>query len=192
MVESVKNFFRKRKIRKLGRPVPTGLLPLSDIRTVNVIIDVEEVGYDVLKEEILAWGRSLGKELDIYYFDFRKLSKNELLLTSIQTTVAKNDLNWFGMPAYDKVAPLIEQQSDLLISLVDNGDSPVDFVTKCAAARFKIGRKAYPGHCYDMVISGKQTEDVRSRGHEVFEAITEKLEINTRSEVSQIEKDKYY
>lgn len=175
MFESVKNFFRKRKIRKLSRAVPTGLRPLDDISTINVIIDVEEVGYDVLKEAILAWGRTLGKKLNIYYFDFRKLGKNELLLTSIQTTVAKNDLNWFGMPAYDKVAPLIEQQSDLLVSLVDNGDSPVDFVTKCAAARFKIGRKAYPGHCYDMVISGKQTEDVRSGGHEVFEAITEFL-----------------
>ena len=176
MFESVKNFFRRRKIRKLGRPVPTGLLPLSDIRTVNVIIDVEEVGYDVLKEEILAWGKSLGKDLGIYYFDFRKLGKNELMLTSIQTTVAKNDLNWFGMPAYDKVATLIEQQSDLLISLVDNGDFPVDFVTKCAAARFKIGRKAYPGHCYDMVISVKsQSDGLHSGGQEVFDAIVEFL-----------------
>ena len=68
MFESVKNFFRRRKIRKLGRPVPTGLLPLSDIRTVNVIIDVEEVGYDVLKEEILAWGRSLGNPPDYPHY----------------------------------------------------------------------------------------------------------------------------
>ena len=80
------------------------------------------------------------------------------------------------MPAYDKVAPLIEQQSDLLISLVDNGDFPVDFVTKCAAARFKIGRKAYPGHCYDMVISGKpQSDGLHSGGQEVFDAIVEFL-----------------
>ena len=64
MFESVKNFFRKRKIRKLSKAVPTGLRPLSDISTINVIINVEEVGYDVLKEVILAWGRSLGKKLN--------------------------------------------------------------------------------------------------------------------------------
>ena len=68
MFESVKNFFRKRKVRKLTRAVPTGLRPLSDISTINVIIDVEEVGYDILKEEILAWGKSVGKKLNIYYF----------------------------------------------------------------------------------------------------------------------------
>ena len=175
MFESVKNFFRRRKIRRLSRAVPTGLLPLSDIRTVSVIIDVEETGYDVLKEEILAWGHSCGKELDIYYFDFRKLSKNELLLTSIQTTVTRNDLNWFGMPDYAKISSLVERPGDLLISLVDNGDFPVDFVTKCSAARFKIGRKAYPGHCFDIVCSGKQAEGLPSGGLEVFQAITEFL-----------------
>ena len=175
MFESVKNFFRKRKIRKLTRAVPTGLHPLDDISTINVIIDVEEVGYDVLKEEILAWGRSLGKKLNIYYFDFRKLGKNELLLTSIQTTVARNDLNWFGMPEYGKVSALIEESSDLLISLVDNGDFPIDFVSKCSAARFKIGRRAYPGHCFDMVCSGKQVEGLPSGGYEVFQGIIEFL-----------------
>lgn len=175
MFESVKNFFRGRKIRKLSRAVRTGLRPLSDISSVNVIIDVEEVGYDILKEEIIVWGKALGKNLNIYYFDFRKLGKNELLLTSIQTTVARNDLNWFDMPEYSKVAALIEEPSDLLISLVDNSDFPIDFVSKCSAARFKIGRKAYPGHCFDMVCSGKQAEGLPSGGHEVFQAITEFL-----------------
>jgi hypothetical protein len=175
MFESVKNFFRRRKIRKLSRAVPTGLRPLDEISTINVVINVEEVGYDTLKEEILAWGKSIGKKVDIYYFDFRKLGKNELLLTSIQTTVSKNDLNWFGIPEYGKVSALIEEPSDLLVSLVDNSDFPIDFVAKCSAARFKIGRRAYPGHCYDIVCSGKQAEGLPSGGHEVFQAITEFL-----------------
>ena len=175
MFESIKNFFRRRKIRKYNRAVPTGLRPLSEISTINVIIDVEEVGYDALKEEILSWGKSIGKKVAIYYFDFRKLGKNELLLTSIQTTVARKDLNWFGMPAYDQVASLIEEPGDLLISLIDNGDFPVDFVTRCSASRFKIGRRAYPGHCFDLICSGKQTEGLRSGGSEVFSAIVDFL-----------------
>lgn len=159
----------------MSRAVPTRLLPLSEISTVNIVIDVEENEYDALKEDIMAWARAEDKKVGIYYFDFRKLGANELLLTSIQTTVARKELNWFGMPAHDKVAPLIEQESDLFISLINNGDFPIDFVSKCAAAKFKIGRKAYKGHCFDMVLAGKPSEVVRTGSREVFAAMVEFL-----------------
>lgn len=175
MFDQILDIFRKRKLKKFASDIPTSLLKLSEIKTANIVIDVEEAGFDLLKEDILSWGRSNGIKINIYFFDFRKLGTNELLLTSIQTTVARNDLNWFDMPEYSKVAALIEEPSDLLISLVDNSDFPIDFVSKCSAARFKIGRKAYPGHCFDMVCSGKQAEGLPSGGHEVFQAITEFL-----------------
>lgn len=176
MFESIKNFFRRRKIRHLSKAVPTGLLPLSDISTVNVVIDVEEAEWDLLKEDILSWGRASGMKLSIYFFDFRKLAKDELLLTSIQTTVARKNLNWIGMPSYDTVAGLIEEPCDLFISLIDNGDFPIDFVSKCSCARFKIGRRSYQGHCFDMICSGKTCERLRSGGREVFAGMVEFLE----------------
>ena len=176
MFESIKNFFRRRAIRKHGKAVPTGLLPLSEISSVKVVMNVEEVGWDSLKEDILAWGRQKGMKVGIYFFDFRKLGKNELMLTSIQTTVSRKELNWIGMPPRDKVAGVIEEPSDLFISLIDNGDYPIDFVSKCAAARFKIGRRAYPGHCFDMICSGKRTDGLPSGGREVFAGIVDFLE----------------
>lgn len=176
MFESIKNFFRRRKIRHLSKAIPTGLLPLSDISTVNVVIDVEEAEWDILKEDILSWSRTTGVKLGLYFFDFRKLAKDELLLTSIQTTVARKDLNWIGIPDYNTVAGLIEEPCDLFISLIDNGDSPIDFVSKCSCARFKIGRKAYPGHVYDLIYSGKSVAGLRTGGREVFAGIVEFLE----------------
>ena len=176
MFEAIKNFFRRRKIRKLSKAVPTGLLPLSEISSVNVVMDVEETEWDALKEDILAWGRSKGLKIGVYFFDFRKLGKNELLLTSIQTTISRKELNWLGMPPYDKVAGLIEEQSDLFISLVDSSYFPIDFVSKCAAARFKIGRRAYSGHCFDMICSGRPCEGLRSGGRDVFAGMVEFLE----------------
>lgn len=175
MFESIKTFFQKRAVRKYSRAVPTGLLPLSEISSVNIVIDVEESEWDALKDDILTWGRNTGLKVGIYFFDFRKLGKNELLLTSIQTTVARNDLNWIGMPQYDKVAGVIEEPSDLFISLVDTGDFPIDFISKCAAARFKIGRHAYPGHCFDMIFSGKQQDGLRGGGRQVFAGMVEFL-----------------
>ncbi len=175
MFESIKNFFRRRRIRKFSKAVPTSLLPLSDISAVKVVMDVEESGWDKLKEEILAWGRASGLKVGLHFFDFRKLGSNELMLTSIQATVARKDLDWIGMPAYETVSGLIEEPCDLFISLIDNGDFPIDFVSKCACARFKIGRKAYPGHCFDMICSGKSVEGLRCGGGEVFAGIVEFL-----------------
>ena len=135
MFEIIKDFFRKRKLRKHISDIPTGFIPLEQIKTANFIIDVEEPGFDKVKEDILAWGRSTGIKANIYFFDFRKLGTNELLLTSIQTTVIKRELNWFGMPPIEKVAPLIYENSDLFISLICNDKFPIEFVSSCSRAR---------------------------------------------------------
>ena len=173
MFESILDIFRKRKIRKFISDVPTGFMPLDKISTVNVVIDVEEPGFDLLKEDILAWGRQNGLKVNIYFFDFRKLGKDELLLTSIQTTIIKKELDWIGTPDLNKTGALINEQSDVFISMVENGNFPIEFLCKCAKARFKIGRCGFEGHAYDMVMVGSQTEDLRSDSRQIFSAITE-------------------
>lgn len=173
MFESILDIFRKRKIRKFISDVPTGFVPLDKISTVNVVIDVEEPGFDLLKEDILAWGRQNGLKVNIYFFDFRKLGKDELLLTSIQTTIIKKELDWIGTPDLNKTGALLNEQSDVFISMVDNGNFPIEFLSKCAKARFKIGRCGFEGHAYDMVMVGNPTEDLRSDSRQIFSAITE-------------------
>ena len=175
MFDKIKSIFRKRKISKFISDVPTGLLPMSQIKTVNVVVDVEEPGFDVLREQILDWGRKAGVKLNIYFFDFRKLDKTELLITSIQTTIIKKELDWIGTPDMSKVIGLLGERSDLFISMIENGDFPIEFISKCAKARFKIGRCGFPGHVYDMVISGSQTADLRSDSCRIFDGIVEYL-----------------
>ena len=175
MFDTIKSIFRKRKIGKFVSDVQTGLVPFSEISTVNVVLDVEEPGFDVLRAQILEWGRKAGVKLNIYFFDFRRLDKEELLITSIQTTIIKKELDWIGTPDISKVIGLIGEKSDLFISLIDNGDFPIEFISKCAKARFKIGRCGFPGHVYDMIISGSQTADLRSDSCKIFDAIVEFL-----------------
>ena len=175
MISYIADILRKRKLKKFASNIPTSLLNMSDIKTANVVIDVEEAGFDLLKEDILSWGRSNGIKINIYFFDFRKLATNELLLTSIQTTVIKKELNWFGMPPIEKVASLVYEKSDLFISLIDNAKFPIDFVSHCSRAKFKIGRHGYEGHPFNMIISGNPTVDLRSDSREIFASITEFL-----------------
>ena len=175
MFDQILNIFRKGKLKKFASDVPTSLLKLSEIKTANVVIDVEEAGFDQLKEDILLWGRNNGIKVNIYFFDFRKLGANELLLTSIQTTVIKKELNWFGMPPIEKVAPLLYEKSDLLISLICNDRFPIEFVSKCSRARFKIGRYEYEGHPYNLVMSGSTGTDLRSDARQIFASVTDFL-----------------
>lgn len=173
IIDTVLSAFRKRKIKKFLSDVPTGIHPLKDTSTVNVIIDVEEPGFDKLREDILAWGRKYGLKVNIYFFDFRKLGKEELLLTSINTTILRKELDWLGTPEFSKVGALMYEPSDLLISMIDNGDFPIEFLSKCSKARFKIGRYPFEGHVYDMVFVGNPTEDLRSDARRIFASMTD-------------------
>ena len=175
MFKIIRNIFRKRKLDKFASNIPTGFLPLKDISNVNVVMDVEDPGFDQLKADIMAWANQSGVRMNIYFFDFRKLDKDELLITSIQTTIIKKDLDWTSTPDISKVMGLLGEESDLYISLIDNGDFPIDFISRCAKARFKIGRYAYPGHVFDMIFSGNRTEDLRSDSRKIFEAIVDFL-----------------
>ena len=175
MIDSVKDIFRRKKLKKFASDVLTGFIPLSEISSVNVLVDVEEPGFDVLRQDILSWGRSINAKVNIYFFDFRKLGKDELLLTSIQTTILKKELDWVGTPDLKKIAPLVEEQSDLFISMIDSSDYPVDFLSKCTKARFKIGRRGYDGHAYDMVVIGSETAELRSDSQNIFNAIKDFL-----------------
>ena len=175
MIDSVKDIFRKRKLKKYASDVPTGFIPLSDVSVENVVVDVLEPGFDTLRQDILAWGRSINAKVNIYFFDFRKIGKDELLLTSIQTTILQKDLDWIDAPDVKKIAPLIEEQSDLFISMIDNDEFPIEFLSKCAKARFKVGRKGYDGHAYDMVVIGNETSELRSDSQKIFNAIKDFL-----------------
>lgn len=172
MFDVILRFFRDRKIQKFLSDVPTGIRSLRNISSVNVIIDVEEPGFELLKEDILAWGRQKGLKVNIYFLDFRKLGKEELLLTSITTTILRKELDWIGTPEFSKVGTLLYEHSDLFISLIDNGDFPIEFLSKCSKAKFKIGRYGFDGHVYDMVFTGNPTEDLRSNARRIFAAMT--------------------
>ena len=175
MLNTIKNIFRKRKLNKFMSNVPTSLLPLSQINTVNVVLDVQEPGFDTLRAKILDWGRTAGLKLNIYFLDLRKLDKEELLITSIQTTIIKKELDWVGTPDISKVMGLLGEKSDLFISMIDNNDFPIEFISKCARARFKIGRCRFTERVFDMVISGSQTADLRSDSCKVFDSMVEFL-----------------
>lgn len=154
MFESLKNNMRARTLRKYGYKASTSLMPLTAVRTAAVVLDVEDPAFEPLKKQVLDWFKARGIKTELYFFDFRKIDKEEMLLTSMKTTFIRRELNWYGRPAVERVEAIVESRPfDLFISLVANSEFPIRFLASCLPAAFKVGISGYEGSPYDLVVS---------------------------------------
>ncbi len=170
----IKEFFRRQSLKKSASKEPTGLLPLSAVRSAVAFIDVEDTSFDACKNAIMAYFRNRGIKVDIFFFDFRKIDKGERLITSINTTVLRKDLNWYGRPSREKARIMLEGNPDLLISLLPKADFPLEYMVRCSTARFKVGREQLADGLFDLVL--KDPADKRLSQEEAFLEITKLLE----------------
>jgi hypothetical protein len=152
MLDFIKDFFRRKSLRKHSSSVPTGILPLSKIHSYVAIIDVEDQSFDACKTAILNFFRSHNIKGCVFFQDFRKIGNEDRLITSIQTTITKKDLDWIGRPSKYKLNVLEEQAPDLFISLVKDPDFAIEYMARTSKARFKIGRRQMEGNLFDFVI----------------------------------------
>ena len=145
-------FFRNRSLRKNASTEPTGLIPLSSVRSAVAFIDVEDTSFNECKNALLAFFRENGIKGDIFFFDFRKLTEGERLITSITTTILQKDLNWFGKPSREKVDLMLSGEPDMFLSLLPGESYPLEFMARCSRARFKVGRKQIGTDVFDLVV----------------------------------------
>ena len=160
MFDFIKIFFRKNSLKKHSSTVPTGIVPLSEIRSYVAIIDVEEPSFDACKTAIMNFFRSHNIKGSVFFQDFRKIGSEDRLITSIQTTITKKDLDWIGRPSRYKLNVLEEQAPDLFISLVKNPDFAIEYMARTSKARFKIGRTQMSGNLFDLVISDPAGKEI--------------------------------
>lgn len=160
MFDFIKSYFRKRSLRKHSSTVPTGIVPLADIRSYVAIIDVEESTFDSCKTAIMNFFRAHNIKGCVFFQDFRKIGSEDRLITSIQTTITKKDLDWIGRPSRYKLNVLEEQAPDLFISLVKDPDFSIEYMARTSKARFKIGRSQLGGNIFDLVISDPAGKNV--------------------------------
>ena len=141
MLEPVKDMLRRQSLKKNASTEPTGFVPLSKIRSAVAFIDVEDTSFNECKNTLLLFFREHNIKGDIFFFDFRKLTEGERLITSITTTIAL----------------MLDGEPDLFISLLPTNDYPLEFMATASRAHFKIGRVQLPGNTFDLVF--KDPED---------------------------------
>ncbi|MBQ0145132.1 MAG: hypothetical protein MJY86_08990 [Bacteroidales bacterium] len=173
MLEFVKELFRKSTLKRNASTVETQFLPLGKIRSYVAVIDVEDTSFDACKTLIMNFFRSHNINGSVFFQDFRKIGSEDRLITSIQTTITKKDLDWIGRPNKYKMNVLKEQNPDVFISLIKDPSFAVEYMARTSNARFKIGRKQMDGKLFDLVVkdpSGKNLSQLES-----FQAIKDYL-----------------
>ena len=152
-VDTAISIVRRRSLRRGASKVPTGILPLSQIHSAIALIDVEDTSFDQCKNLILTFFRRYNIHIELFFLDFRRLGEGERLITSINGTILKKDLNWFGRPSDEKLRLLGMCEPDLLISAIRQKDYAYEYIVASSTARFKVGRKQLPGDLFDVVLS---------------------------------------
>lgn len=175
MFNNVKKFLRKRALKKNASTVATQILPLSSVKTMAAIIDVEDTSFNTCKEAILSFCRDKHIRCEIFFFDFRKIGNEERLFTSITNTILEKDVNWYGRPSVEKMELLFSFNPDMLLSLIKGEDFPIEYMASCCRARFKIGRSQLPGDVFDFIVSDSQNRECSQL--DVFEGIRKYLNV---------------
>ena len=166
----VKELFQRYSLKKSASKEPTGLLSLKAVRSAVAFIDVEDSSWESCKNALMAFFREHGIKGDIFFFDIRRIEKGERLITSINTTVLKKDLNWYERPSPEKTRIMLEGEPDLFISLLPRANYPLEYMVRCSRARFKVGREQLPGNVFDLVV--KDPADRRLNQAEAFAEIS--------------------
>lgn len=140
--------FRKIRLKKDARTIPTGLVPLSRIRSMAVVLDAAGNGLEESRDAIRKFCKANKIELTILYVDFTGKGN-----TSSDDTVYKNDLNWYGCPSACKTGTFLGKYYDCFICLSDSGKFCIEYLAKAADASFKLGVKAVRNNPYDVVVT---------------------------------------
>jgi len=158
LIDNAISLIQRRSLRRYASSADTGILPLSSIHNAIAFLDVEDTSFDLCKNRILQFCRSHNIKVEIFFLDFRKLGEGERLITSINTTILRKDLNWFGRPSEEKIRLMNGMNPDLLISAIREKNFAYEFLVTASNARFKVGRKQLPGRIFDVVLLEKDNK----------------------------------
>ena len=95
---SILNRIRKRKIRKAAFGGQTGMRPLSAIKKAAVLIDAEDADFEECQRKSVKFFAAHKIDLKLFYIDFRKMGRDEIITTCIQTTLTRKRTNMLGFP----------------------------------------------------------------------------------------------
>lgn len=162
MLDTIKDFFRRRKERKCTRERKAGFKSVNELKNATAIILVNDIHEDTAAEKILKeWCGENGIRLSPIYIA-PETRKKELPLRYSTGMICKDDISLFGFPSEESIREFLDRTPDILISTVPGGCYAADFMARCSPAGFKAGIYYDENDFLDMTVivgKGKTAED---------------------------------
>ena len=149
---------RKRRLRKDASAVPTGFIPLRDVRRAAVLIDSSNPEWPSCVKMFREFCSRSGISPLVTYADFRKFNKEAVLETPRGVTFTRKDLNIIGKPKKAKASLLTGECCDVFLCLASDGRFCIEYLSKAVKARFKAGRQPFDGETYNLVVTSRKDE----------------------------------
>lgn len=162
MLDTIKDFFRRRKERKCARERKAGFKSVSELKNAAAIILVNDIQEETETEKILKeWCNKHGIRLTPIYIA-PEVKKKELPLRYSTGMICKDDISLFGFPSEESMREFLGMTPDILISTVPGNCYTADFIAKCSPAGFKAGIYNDENVFLDLTVivgKGKTAED---------------------------------
>lgn len=154
MIPILSRIFQKKGLRKYASHIPTGMTPLSSVRSVTVLLDSEDPASAECAGAAGSFFGKYGIRTDIRYIDTRSSRQKKTgPATDPGATFQRKDLNWYGRLKKKAMNTIMHPGTDLYIDLTSRDDYTVQFTATAFPAKFKIGSTTAERFPFDLVVS---------------------------------------
>jgi hypothetical protein len=150
----LRNFLRRRALRRSLSKIPTAIIPITDIHSATVLMDAADPSHEACAQAVQNYFKSEGVKVRIIYTCLKKLEKDFVPPVDRNATLFLEDVDWCGRPSLSRLSFIAGPESDLFISLTGEKTYLSEFIASWFPARFKIGR--FPLSVYDVVLDGRE------------------------------------
>ena len=174
MFTALKNFFRRKCLKKYASECETGMVPVSSVRSAAVLIDVQNGDFRKAESEVKEYFRKKQIPAEIIYLDTYRYKKGISAISSPESTIYRKDLNWYGKPSKAKQGALLSSNKDIFISLTQSNEFAAMFINTAYPAKFKIGCSSFDSDPFNIVVA--PSKDADAGAVDIFRNIASILE----------------
>ena len=172
-MDKLKEYLRKRLLRRCSWKGQTGLRPLKGMKTATVLLDVSREGSATFRTRIKNWFLSRGIRASIFYIDFRPRSKGAEPLSPAGDTLTLQQLGCYTKkPLLGGFNQAFFSPCDIFVSFVKQDTFALKYMSAAVPASFKIGATGTEGYPYDLVVSAGTQEEMLNCMEDILSKIS--------------------
>jgi len=162
---TLKQRIRNYSLKKLGKSKKPGI-PYPGYEAIKEVVIIFEKGpADQAVQNFARQLKTDHKKVQLMAYIPQK--RKEIIEHQPFEYFCKDDINWYGRPKPEVLTSFGKNRPDVLISINEKGESPLQFLAIACNANFSIGLKKTALQIYDLQVAHPKGQDFTSVFKEV-------------------------